>query len=306
MGGPGGPASQPTAPAHARQQRVKVVDVGAMLLDVEPARYMPLVREGQAEVVGFEPQEAECARLSAQRLAGATFLPYAVGDGSERTFYETNAKFTSSLYRPNMALLSMFERLGEVSQVVSERRVQTKRLDDLPEVSGCDWLLLDVQGAELDVLRGAERLLGDVLVVETEVEFLPLYEGQPMFGDVDGFLRARGFYVHMLYAPQPQKLKACAAPVATRQLRHIPWANAVYVRDMTAWGGLSIVQLQKLCIIMHNVYGSVDMAALAMLELDKKTNGQAREQYLRSIAQSGPSAQAGRGGAGTGAAPARR
>lgn len=290
---PGQPQSQPVPPPNARQQKVRVVDVGAMLLDVEPARYMPLVREGQAEVVGFEPQQAECDRLNAQRLAGATFLPYAIGDGSERTFYQTNAKFTSSLYKPNAAVLSMFENLGELSQVVQESRVQTRRLDDLPEVAECDWLLLDVQGAELDVLRGAEKLLSNVLVVETEVELLPLYEGQPMFGDVDCFLRQRGFLAHMLYAPLPQKLKACPIAVAPERLRHVPWMNAVYVRDLTTWSSLNITQLQKLSIIMHNVYASLDMAALALQELDRKTGTQAKDQYLRSLAQANVGARPG-------------
>ena len=36
---------------------------------------------------------------------------------------------------------------------------------------------MDIQGAELDVLRGATRAMENALLVESEVEFQPLYRG---------------------------------------------------------------------------------------------------------------------------------
>ena len=56
-----------------------------------------------------------------------------------------------------------------------------------------DVLKLDVQGAELDILRGAPVTLAHVLAVECEVEFRPIYVGQPLFADVDTFMRGQGF-----------------------------------------------------------------------------------------------------------------
>jgi hypothetical protein len=56
-------------------------------------------------------------------------------------------------------------------------------------------LKLDVQGLELAVLRGAGAALDRVLLVESEVEFNLLYERQPLFGEIDEFLRQRGFFL---------------------------------------------------------------------------------------------------------------
>ena len=70
------------------------------------------------------------------------------------------------------------------------------RLDDSPETEGADLIHLDVQGAELMVFQNALRRLADAVVIHTEVEFLPLYIDQPLFGDIDVFLRGQGYLFH--------------------------------------------------------------------------------------------------------------
>jgi FkbM family methyltransferase len=54
-------------------------------------------------------------------------------------------------------------------------------------------LKLDVQGFELEALRGAPELLRHVDCVLAECCFVPFYEGQPLFEDVVCFLKDAGF-----------------------------------------------------------------------------------------------------------------
>jgi len=54
-------------------------------------------------------------------------------------------------------------------------------------------LKLDVQGAELDVLRGATAVLHQIDWVYLEVSFVELYDGQPLAAEIDEWLRSRGF-----------------------------------------------------------------------------------------------------------------
>lgn len=65
--------------------------------------------------------------------------------------------------------------------------------------SGVDVLKLDLQGFELEALRGCGTLLDDCSAVIAEVAFVRYYRGQPLFHDVDRFLRERGFTFYNLF-----------------------------------------------------------------------------------------------------------
>jgi FkbM family methyltransferase len=67
-------------------------------------------------------------------------------------------------------------------------------LDELAVVSPRDhaYLKLDVQGAELDVLRGGKETLKYVRAAEVELSAVTLYDGQALIGEVIEHLRAAG------------------------------------------------------------------------------------------------------------------
>ena len=113
-------------------------------------------------------------------------------------------------------------------------------------VERLDFIKLDTQGAELEILRGAGPLLDRCLGIEAEVMFMPLYEGQPVFADVDGFLRSRGFslwrldcLVHHAENPTGRLGQNVMGSVVYEYggIKHptgdgrLAWANAMYFRD---------------------------------------------------------------------------
>ncbi|CAE7679795.1 POLD1 [Symbiodinium pilosum] len=265
--------------------RTRVVDVGAMFLDEAEEVWRPLQRRGHCEsVVGFEPCSEECDRLntlidslSADGADGGSsscvfkFLPWALGDGSRGQFRRCSAAMTSSMLEPNIPLLRRFVQLEEVTTVVERSEMETRRLDDLlPQIPGrgVDYLKIDVQGFELSVLKGAEQALKDVLVVHTEVEFVDMYEHQPLFADVDSFLRGQGFVFHRFVSlhgrpMKPLHLSANPLQPISQQL----WADAVYVRDLWELQSHSRDQLLKLALILHEIYHSYDVVLHVLQKL---------------------------------------
>jgi FkbM family methyltransferase len=64
-----------------------------------------------------------------------------------------------------------------------------------------DLLKIDTQGYDLQVLHGARAQLtaGRIGLVMLEINFVPMYAGQPTFGEVDDFLRGHGYALVDMY-----------------------------------------------------------------------------------------------------------
>jgi FkbM family methyltransferase len=208
----------------------------------------------QVQLIGFDADAAECQALNEQvGESGARYVAASLGaaPGPARLFL-TREPACSSLYPPDPELIA--ERPGlECTSLASTIEVELTTLDAWAAEAGVrsvDVLKLDAQGAELDILRGAEQLLGSVRALEVEVELNPLYRGQPLFGDVDRFLREHGFVLwrlgHLVHYGLPGGLSDVA--VQDRQVFDVHgveisgrggqlfWAHAYYVRREMALG----------------------------------------------------------------------
>jgi hypothetical protein len=92
---------------------------------------------------------------------------------------------------------------------------------------GPDLLWIDVEGAEKLVLTGGESVLKSVTLIHIEVSFRPMQVGKPLWWEIDGFLRDRGF--RLLRFVGVSRLKAFM--VVHKLLPNLPWRwNAVYLR----------------------------------------------------------------------------
>ena len=271
---------------------IGIVDVGAMAEGVE--RYHDLVESGLARVTGFEPNAAERARL-ATRGGSYRYLPDFLGDGNEATFHETRYPGCASLLAPDPRSIDLFTTIGCASpkgnfHVARTHRVQTTRMDDLGDDVLVDFLKLDIQGAELDVLRHGTAKLESTLVIECEVEFIALYRDQPLFGDVQCFLRDRGFALHKLIDVSGRPFSPFAPANPFVPISQILWADAVFIRDFTRLERYSDEALLKAAAILDVVYGSYDLAALLLGEYDRRRGTGCRTRYMEGL---GPEAISG-------------
>jgi FkbM family methyltransferase len=190
----------------------------------------------QVRFIGFEPATEEFKKLKENAADRFSYINAAVGARNERRcFYETQNPGCSSLLQPNQALYSRFENGDRDLAVVEEREIATVALDSCLPAAGIqtmDILELDTQGSELEILHGAENLLSKTtVVVKCEVEFSPLYLDQPLFGDVDAFLRNLGF---MLFDLSRTRYRRSNFPPDDLTRGQLLWGDALYLRD-AAW-----------------------------------------------------------------------
>jgi len=258
---------------------INILDIGAALNEQPP--YQSLVEAGRARIIGFEPDATECERLNQEYGPPHKFYPHFIGDGKPATFHETNWNLTGSLFEPNAPLLDKFWNLGEAMTQIAEHFVNTTRLDDIEEINDIDFVKIDVQGGELSVFRNALRILSGAVLVQTEVEFVELYKDQPMFADVDIFLRSQGFQFHSFDGFGMRAFKPLIFDDdLNRGARQCLWSDALYVRNWMRLDELPATKLRNFAIIAHDVLQSYDLAHLILAAFDKKKGSSLSSQYV--------------------------
>jgi FkbM family methyltransferase len=152
------------------------------------------------DLVGFEPDPDELDRLkrstNALPWARARYLHYALGRTAETASLNIYSHSgNSSLYRANDRLIESFGR-ADYFKLVNTTAVEVDTLDSVlakENMPSPHHIKMDVQGWELEILKGASRALESTLAARLEISFMALYEDQPLFADVDRFMREKGF-----------------------------------------------------------------------------------------------------------------
>ena len=266
-------------------RRTAIVDVGANPIDGDPP-YKAMLAAGLCDVIGFEPQPQALARLEQMKGPHERYLPYVLADGTQRILNVCELEGMTSLLVPDperLALFNLFPIWGSVKERIP---VTTRKLDDIAEIAHLDFLKMDVQGAEREVLAHGRAKLQDTVMVQTEVSFVPLYRDQPSLGDMDLALRALGFLPHCLVGTKIWPLSPMVVGDApNRGIRQLLETDMVYVRDFSKPEKISVEQWKQLALLAHHCYGSYDLALKAivtLIELGAVPKG-ANKRYLASL-----------------------
>ena len=172
-----------------------VLDVGA-----NEGQYAGTLLENgfHGTVISFEPLPGPRRRLAQKAAAaGGRWIvadPIALSDQQgEVTFYEAANSVSSSL----LPMCKTHLNAAPESFLRQQTNVKAIRLDQfLAEHRPESPLLLklDVQGAEMQVLRGSGNALREAIAgVQVEMSLQILYEDQPLYWEMDCFLRGAGF-----------------------------------------------------------------------------------------------------------------
>lgn len=262
-----------------------IVDVGANPIDGDPP-YKAMLAAGLCRIVGFEPQAGALARLNQAKGPHELYLPYALADGTERMLHVCELEGMTSLLVPDPSHLALFNLFPIWGKVKEHLPVATKKLDDIAEVAQMDFLKMDVQGAEGEVLAHGRAKLKDTVVIQTEVSFVPLYKDQPCFGEMDLTLRELGFLPHSVTGTKIWPLSPMVVGnMPNRGIRQLLETDMVYVRDFSKAGNMTVEQWKHLALIAHHCYGSYDLTLKAIATLTElgAVASDTGKRYLASL-----------------------
>lgn len=158
----------------------------------------------RARICAFEPSARTCETLrnTALELGNTEVIQAAVGqaEGWCELVETENSQFSSVLKATDAGIQYHASDIREVAR----SRVPAITLDGWARtnaINRVDMMKIDVQGSELDVLRGAAEILhsGHVRAINCEAQIVPEYAGAATLTDIDLMLRGAGFVIHQFH-----------------------------------------------------------------------------------------------------------
>ena len=244
-----------------------IIHVGAHLAE-EFSDYQRFMMSPETTCVWIEPQPGKVVvlrELFADKPQHEVIEALAWSeDGREITLNITSFSPASSVFdlRPNRDFYPSIE-------VSSKIKLITSRLETILEgYSKFDFLVLDVQGAELEVLKGLGRRLEDINWIFTEVSKKnDLYEGGVLYLEIKKYLEDAGF--EQKFAEWDRKT-------------HSEQGDVLFIRN-EVWNPSPVLGSQRLILwIYRRLYQRIPTSILPFLVLLKRV----LRQSLRFLTKS--------------------
>ena len=159
-------------------------------------------------------------------------------DGSS-ILHLTASPTLSSMQQPIASAGAMNHPLGRCDYLLQEGleikedvEVLTRSVDSLCSegLAAPNWLTIDTQGHEMEILLGAQAALRQsVMGLTVEVSLVEMYDQSPGFSDIHDFMTVHGFD---LITIRPIRAHRSREPFAWRGQSSIMTADLTYVRTM--------------------------------------------------------------------------
>lgn len=284
----------------------RVIDVGAR----NGMHLLPIEYCAKAELVAFEPNPEEFAKLQngltdaakagmvEPKFQTTRYFPYALwNQDGDAKFYITVGAGACTMMGHTDPLIGnrMYKRfpatdpraghsfLESISHVTEEITVPCKRLDALlDDGETIDILKLDVEGGELNVLKGANSILTAkrVLFIIAEFQTVPYYQKHPLLCDQYAFLKDRGYRLIGLDLNHAQYLREPEMIDVDDDRALLQAGDAIYILDPDT-NDLSTIERQRLAVLAL-IFG-FNSLAISLLREAGLTAQQDIDQIIASL-----------------------
>jgi FkbM family methyltransferase len=161
-------------------QPINIIDVGAFEGDWSrmARRIWP-----SSKIIMFEPNAAKLGIVScAAQHVNATLLHDLLGatDGTKVVF---------NLMEAGSSIMNERSPLARSQEARTLRRIDSA----VPNLEGYTLLKIDAQGYEIEILKGAEKIIHNIEAILLEVAIIEINEGAPLIADVMAFMKSIGF-----------------------------------------------------------------------------------------------------------------
>lgn len=255
-----------------------ICDIGASPID-KTDFIDELFNNTESKIIGFEPNNDEFIKLE-KNDERKHYYNYAIGDGSEKILNICKGAGMTSFLEPDLNYLKNFEWFNINSEIIKREKVKTKKLDDLNE--RIDFLKIDVQGYEYEVIKYGKEKIKNSLVVQLETSPIPLYKNEKTFPHIVLELEKLDFSLHMFNKVNTKPFKPMKVNNSIFMgINHLFQLDCVMIKNLNIIDSLSKEEIIKMILIMFYSFKSYDFVDYLISEMDKRFNSNFLEQYRK-------------------------
>ena len=251
--------------------KIKVVDVGAAAIAEEPI-YKNLVDSKIADLIAIDGDIRQKQKILNSYNGNVSVINEFISDGKDHNLYLcTKESGMTSLLKPDNNALSFFNGFDKFGEVIKTEKIKTKTLDNLENIGSIDFLKIDAQGSELNIISNGTKSLKNCLGLQLEVSYFCLYENQPSFGEIDVYLRGQGYIPHQFLKVKRWSIK----PTIFNNNFRIPGnqlleSDIIYIKNPLKLNKIQDEELKKFALLSHHCFKSFDLCVYLILELEKR------------------------------------
>jgi len=255
---------------------LNICDIGASPID-KTDFIDELYNETYSQIIGFEPNIEEYNKLKTAD-PNKKFYNYALGDGEDKMLNICKAPGMSSFLKPNLDYLKKFHGFEEWAKITSQEKVKTKKLNDIDEK--IDFIKIDVQGYEYEILINGLEKLKNIEVIQIETSPFPLYHGEKFSSEILRLIENSGFMLHMFNNINTRVFKPMILGNNKMMgLNHLFQLDCVMVKNFEEINKLSLESMTKLILIMFYSFKSYDFVDYLISLMDEKYGTNSLEKY---------------------------
>ena len=199
-------------------------------------------------------------------------IPSGIGHNRLAKFYMNYDPYTSSLLKLNPRYANYYLECNDYDYIardtfaiIKELEINLESLDTISKLYPIDFLSIDTQGSEHEILQSAELTLKNAIGIYTEVNFIELYKDCPLFGEISNLLTSNDF--EFIKVDLHDAMAPCTITKSGRLEKINAQGDALFLRR--ADSKISEIQRRKL-VFAALAFGQIEYAALCAEGLRQK------------------------------------
>lgn len=195
-----------------------------------------------------------------------SIYPFCISDqNSESEFIITKQPHASSLLESNPEFYPYIRnspkfgamRLQEILMPHKRIMLKTKKLSTVlssMEGNEPDFISLDTQGNEYDIMQSSKEILSNALLINAEVSFVEMYKDQKTFPEIHNLMIGLGYMLADLKLYDPHH--SCPTPVDFEGKGFLLDGEAFYIKqpDLEGWDLVKLVKYLFAAILCEQAH----------------------------------------------------